>query len=127
MSEDEIFDVLDLMLESIALVQVRFANIGEPQDFTSTSDGVTLLDAISMRLQVIGESVKRIQKKDPSFLNRLLRSSGIRSHDSAIWFLIITTMWIMKSSMISVRTISQGAESGRPRNRKRFPPDFMLG
>ena len=36
MSEDEILDVLDLMLESIALVQLRFANIGEPQDFTST-------------------------------------------------------------------------------------------
>lgn len=65
MSEGEILDVLDLMLESIALVQVRFADIGEPEDFTSTSDGVTLLDAISMRLQVVGESVKRIQKMDP--------------------------------------------------------------
>jgi len=27
-----------------------------------------LLDAISMRLQVIGESVRRIQKRDPAFL-----------------------------------------------------------
>jgi len=81
MSEDEIFEVLDFMLESISLVQVRFTDIGEAEDFVSTSDGVTLLDAISMRLQVIGESVKRIQKK---------------------------TMWIMKSSMTSVRTISQG-------------------
>jgi len=70
MSEDEILDILDLMLESISLVQVRFANIGEPEDFVSTSDGITLLDAISMRLQVIGESVKRIQKKDLSLLTR---------------------------------------------------------
>lgn len=70
MSEDEILDVLDLMLESISLVQVRFTKIGESEDFVSTSDGVTLLDAISMRLQVIGESVKRIQKKDLSLLNR---------------------------------------------------------
>jgi len=69
MSEDEILDVLDLMLESITLVQARFAGIGEPEDFVSTSDGVTLLDAISMRLQVIGESVKRIQKKDLSLLD----------------------------------------------------------
>ena len=27
-----------------------------------------MLDAISMRLQVIGESVRRIQKRDPAFL-----------------------------------------------------------
>ena len=70
MSEDEILDILDLMLESISLVQFRFAKIGESEDFVSTSDGVTLLDAISMRLQVIGESVKRIQKKDLSLLTR---------------------------------------------------------
>ena len=70
MSKDEILDILDLMLESISLVQFRFAKIGESEDFVSTSDGVTLLDAISMRLQVIGESVKRIQKKDLSLLTR---------------------------------------------------------
>jgi uncharacterized protein with HEPN domain len=70
MSEDEIIDILDLMIESISLVQERFSRISESEDFVSTSDGVTLLDAISMRLQVIGESAKRIQKKDPSFLHR---------------------------------------------------------
>ena len=70
MSEDEIVDILDLLLESIILVQGRFSKIAESEDFVSTSDGVTFLDAISMRLQVIGESVKRIQKKDLSLLNR---------------------------------------------------------
>lgn len=70
MPEDEILDILDLMLESISLVQLRFTKIGESADFVTTSDGVTLLDAISMRLQVIGESVKRIQKMDLSVLNR---------------------------------------------------------
>lgn len=40
-----ILDVLDLMLESITLVQARFATIGEPEDFVVTSDGVTLFDA----------------------------------------------------------------------------------
>jgi len=70
MSEDEILDVLELMLESTSLVQVRFTKIGESEDFVTTSDGVILLDAICMRLQVIGESVKRIQKKDLSLLNR---------------------------------------------------------
>lgn len=70
MSEDEIVDILDLLLESIILVQERFSMIAQSEDFVSTSDGVTFLDAISMRLQVIGESVKRIQKKDLSLLNR---------------------------------------------------------
>ena len=70
MPKDEILDILDLMLESISLVQLRFTKIGESADFVTTSDGVTLLDAISMRLQVIGESVKRIQKMDLSVLVR---------------------------------------------------------
>ncbi len=68
MPDDEIIDILDLMSASIRLVQERFSNIGKSDDFVSTSDGVTLLDAISMRLQVIGESVKRIEKKDFSLL-----------------------------------------------------------
>jgi len=70
MPEDEIVDILDLMLESIKLVQERFSGIGIPDDFVSTPEGVTLLDAISMRLQVIGESVKQIQKVNPVFLEK---------------------------------------------------------
>ena len=70
MHEDEIVDILDLMLESIKLIQERFSRIEVPDDFVSTSEGVTFLDAISMRLQVVGESVKRIQKVDPAVLER---------------------------------------------------------
>ena len=70
MPEDEVLDILDLMLESIKLVQERFSRVGIPDDFVSTSEGVTLLDAISMRLQVIGESVKQIQKVNPVFLEK---------------------------------------------------------
>jgi len=68
MPEDEVLDILDLMLESIKLVQERFLRIKIPEDFVTTSQGVTLLDAISMRLQVIGESVKQIRKVDPALL-----------------------------------------------------------
>ena len=67
MPKEEIIDSLELIVESIQLVQERFLNISEPDDFVRTSEGVTLLDAIAMRLQVIGESVKQIQKIDPSF------------------------------------------------------------
>ena len=68
MPENEVLDILDLMIESIELVEERFLRIGVPDDLISTSDGVTLLDAISMRLQVIGESVKQIQKLNAAFL-----------------------------------------------------------
>jgi uncharacterized protein with HEPN domain len=70
MREDEILDHLELMLESVALIEKRFSIIRLPEDFVLTFDGVTLLDAVSMRLQVIGESVRKIQKLDPSFLDR---------------------------------------------------------
>ena len=69
MSEDEIIDHLDFMTQSIRLIQERFSNINEADDFVNSTEGTTILDAISMRLQVIGESVKQIQKISPSFLN----------------------------------------------------------
>lgn len=107
MSEDEIIDVLDLIFEPIGLVEDRFREIDECDDFVSTSNGVTLLDAIAMRLQVIGECVKRLEKKAPRFLNVIPRSNGIKLHDFEIWFLITTSMWIMKYSMTSVRLTFQ--------------------
>jgi uncharacterized protein with HEPN domain len=70
MPENEVLDILDLILESIKLVQKRFSKIRVPDDLVVTAEGVTLLDAVSMRLQVIGESVKRIEKNDPSLLQR---------------------------------------------------------
>jgi uncharacterized protein with HEPN domain len=70
MHEEEIADYLDLMLESIELIESRFLKIGLPDEFVQSSNGVTYLDAISMRLQVIGESVRKIQKIEPSFLKQ---------------------------------------------------------
>jgi uncharacterized protein with HEPN domain len=70
MPEDEIVEILDLMVESIKLIRERFLKIQIPDDFVSTSEGLILLDAICMRLQVIGESVKQLQKINPSFLQR---------------------------------------------------------
>ncbi len=69
MHEQEIADYLDLILESIKLLEGRFLKIRSPSEFMQSADGITLLDAISMRLQVIGESVRKIQKLDPSFLD----------------------------------------------------------
>jgi len=68
MSKEELTDLLDQIFHSIQLVSVRFSRIDTPDELVSSPEGVTLLDAISMRLQVIGESVKRIQKISPSYL-----------------------------------------------------------
>ena len=70
MHEDEIVDILHLMLESTELIEKRFSRIRVPEDFVLSADGVTILDAVSMRLQVIGESVRKIQKVNLSYLNR---------------------------------------------------------
>jgi uncharacterized protein with HEPN domain len=51
------------------LVQERFSKILEAADFVGSTEGVILLDAISMRLQIIGELVKKIQKTAPMYLS----------------------------------------------------------
>jgi uncharacterized protein with HEPN domain len=92
MHEVEIADCLCLMLESIKLIESRFQQIGSPGEFVQSSDGVTLLDAISMRLQVIGESVRKIQKMDSLFLapysdvewNKIARFRDLVSHPGNI-------------------------------------------
>jgi uncharacterized protein with HEPN domain len=64
MSNDEVVDCLDLMLESVRLVEDRFVGVRSANEFVQSAAGATLLDAIAMRLQVIGESVRKIQKLD---------------------------------------------------------------
>ncbi|MBW2096432.1 MAG: DUF86 domain-containing protein [Deltaproteobacteria bacterium] len=59
-------DNLEIIIESIALIEERFSRVGTPDRFVSTPAGMLLLDAISMRLQVIGEVVKKIDKIEPS-------------------------------------------------------------
>lgn len=67
MHREEITDNLEIINESVQLVRNRFKKIEKADDFSNSLKGSILLDAISMRLQVIGESVKRIQKIDPAF------------------------------------------------------------
>ena len=67
MHKEEIADYLDFMLESIGLIETRLLKIELPEEFVQSSDGITILDSISMRLQVIGETVRKIQKAEPSF------------------------------------------------------------
>lgn len=69
MSENGVDDLLRLMMKSVHLIQERFSKINSPDDFILSPEGITVLDSITMRLQVIGESVKKIQKIDSIILN----------------------------------------------------------
>lgn len=81
-------DNLEIVLESLALIRKRFAKLKTSHDFTSSDYGVLVLDAITMRLQVIGEVLKKINKIDPSLLadypeiewNHIMRFRDIVSH-----------------------------------------------
>ena len=61
-------ELLKFILDSIEMVKKRFEGIGCSDDFIHNEEGMTRLDAISMRLQSIGEALKNIDKKDRAFL-----------------------------------------------------------
>lgn len=65
MSEKErkqILELLDLMLESINVIQQRTQHIQKGDDFLLSPDNMFILDGVCMKLIFIGESVKNIDK-----------------------------------------------------------------
>ena len=69
MPDEVIFENLQLIAESLDLITKRFSKIKQPDDFVSNDSGILVLDAIAMRLQVVGELLKKIDKTNNSFLN----------------------------------------------------------
>ncbi|MCC6684072.1 MAG: DUF86 domain-containing protein [Bacteroidia bacterium] len=61
---------LERILESIQLILERTSHLKSPEDFTKDELQVQLMDSVAMRLQVIGEHVKRISKEDASFIDQ---------------------------------------------------------
>ena len=68
MSDPIILENLQLILESIDLINRRFSKLSRPDEFVSDDNGILILDSITMRLQVIGELLKKIDKREGSFL-----------------------------------------------------------
>jgi uncharacterized protein with HEPN domain len=62
-------DNLRGILDSIELIIIRFSNVHEADDFVNNTDGSLLLDSICMRLQIIGELVKKIYKNNPEIFS----------------------------------------------------------
>ena len=70
MPDDFIIDNLQGILDSIELIETRFAGVAKSADFVMNADGVLTLDSICMRLQIIGELLKRINKIKPVIWDR---------------------------------------------------------
>jgi len=70
MLDDIIRDNLQTIMESIVLIENRFFEINSANDLVSSEGGVLILDAIAMRLQVVGELLKKINKVDHSIFNK---------------------------------------------------------
>ena len=70
MLDDIVRDNLESVLESIALIEGRFSKVNVADDSVESPEGILLLDAVCMRLQVIGELIKKIDKIDASLLEK---------------------------------------------------------
>jgi len=70
------FDAIEklrFILESIIIIEERMQAINQEKDFINSKDGLTILDAITMRLQAIGDSFSQIKKKNQKLLEEQLQ------------------------------------------------------
>jgi uncharacterized protein with HEPN domain len=94
MDKANISELIHFILQSIHLIQERFAPINSSDDFLADNDGLMRLDAISMRLQAIGEALKNIDKKERDFL--------LQVADKTYWSKIIKTREILTHHYIDI-------------------------
>lgn len=59
----EILELLDMILDSIQVIQERTRHIETGNDFLLSPDNMFILDGVCMKLIFIGESIKNIDKK----------------------------------------------------------------
>ena len=60
----------EFILESVSLIQTWFSDIKTPDDYLKSSTGRSHLDATLMRLQSIGETLKKIDNEHPHILKQ---------------------------------------------------------
>lgn len=89
MDKKSVFELLEYIVFSISLIEERFLKIKTSDDFINDNKGLEKLDAISMRLQSIGEAIKNIlklnetillQHADKSYWSEIVRFRDILSH-----------------------------------------------
>lgn len=94
MDKATIAELLDFILESLRLINRRFSGVKSSDDFLDSDEGLDKLDAISMRLQSIGEALKNLDKRE----NELL----LKVADKEYWSKIIRTREILTHHYIDI-------------------------
>lgn len=87
-------ELLDFILESLRLINRRFNGITSSDDFLDSDEGLDKLDAISMRLQSIGEALKNLDKREKELL--------LKVADKEYWSKIIRTREILTHHYIDI-------------------------
>ena len=71
MDKKNTFELITYILYAINLIEKRFESIAVSSSFLENDEGLEKLDAISMRLQTIGEALKNILKTDIEMLTKI--------------------------------------------------------
>jgi uncharacterized protein with HEPN domain len=87
-------ELLEFILESLRLIKRRFIDIQSSDNFLEDDDGLDKLDAISMRLQSIGEALKNLDKREKELL--------LKVADKVYWSNIIKTREILTHHYIDI-------------------------
>jgi uncharacterized protein with HEPN domain len=87
-------ELLDFILESLRLIKRRFNGVTSSDDFLDNDEGLDKLDAISMRLQSIGEALKNLDKRQKDLL--------LQVADKEYWSKIIRTREILTHHYIDI-------------------------
>lgn len=87
-------ELLDFILESLRLIKRRFNGVASSDDFLDNDEGLDKLDAISMRLQSIGEALKNLDKRQKDLL--------LQVADKEYWSKIIRTREILTHHYIDI-------------------------
>lgn len=69
MSDELLRARFEFILESVTLIQTWFQDIKSPDDYLATSLGKSHFDATLMRLQAIGETLKKIDAEKPQLFS----------------------------------------------------------
>jgi uncharacterized protein with HEPN domain len=94
MNKVDTLELLEYVEQSIVLITTRFKPIENSDDFLKNDNGLEKLDAISMRLQSVGESIKSICKKESSIMDAVA--------DSEYWSSIIRLREIISHHYINI-------------------------
>ena len=76
-------ELIGFILTSIELIRRRFQGINSGDDFLDSEEGLDKLDAISMRIQSIGEALKNLDRRERELLRKVA--------DQQYWSEIIKT------------------------------------